>query len=69
MYETLFQTLERLHVSAEQNFEELAKEAERLAYYAYKACDWWVWGMLLIVCFTFIGMVIFMRIFPKPRYY
>jgi SNARE protein 1 len=43
----------------------LKVESERLETFNRRACKCWMWFMLVIVCSTFIVMVMFMRLFRK----
>ncbi|XP_072100167.1 vesicle transport protein USE1 [Mobula birostris] len=52
---------------ADQNFEKLKVESERLEQHAKKSVNWLLWLMLVVVCFIFISMILFIRIFPKLR--
>ncbi|XP_037789576.1 vesicle transport protein USE1-like [Penaeus monodon] len=40
---------------ADSNQTHLKVEANRLAEYNKRACNFWIWIMIIIVCFTFIG--------------
>ncbi|KAM6465907.1 vesicle transport protein USE1 isoform 1-T1 [Liasis olivaceus] len=61
------QTLTRSLKLADQNFEKLKAESDRLEQHAKKSVNWLLWLMLIIVCFIFISMILFIRIFPKLR--
>ncbi|ELT92025.1 hypothetical protein CAPTEDRAFT_205502 [Capitella teleta] len=51
---------------ADTNYGRLQVESSRLEKYLDESCcNWWMWVMLVLVCFTFIAMVVFMRLFPK----
>lgn len=63
----LFQTLTQSLKLADQNFEKLKAESDRLEQHAKKSVNWLLWLMLIIVCFIFISMILFIRIFPKLR--
>lgn len=52
---------------ADQNFEKLKDESDRLEQHAKKSVNWLLWIMLIVVCFIFIGMILFIRIFPKLK--
>ncbi|XP_032829762.2 vesicle transport protein USE1 [Petromyzon marinus] len=52
---------------ADVNYEKLKVESERLEQHTKRAANWWIWIMLVVVCFIFITMILFIRIFPKPR--
>ncbi|ROT61570.1 Vesicle transport protein USE1 [Penaeus vannamei] len=58
-------TLDKSSKVADSNQTHLKVEANRLAEYNKRACNFWIWIMIIIVCFTFIGMVVFIRIFPR----
>ncbi|XP_067417704.1 vesicle transport protein USE1 isoform X3 [Emydura macquarii macquarii] len=61
------QTLSQSLRMADQNFEKLKDESERLEQHAKKSVNWLLWIMLIVVCFIFISMILFIRIFPKLR--
>ncbi|XP_060640849.2 vesicle transport protein USE1 [Anolis sagrei] len=61
------QTLSHSLRLADQNFEKLKDESERLEQHAKKSVNWLLWLMLIVVCFIFISMILFIRIFPKLR--
>ncbi|XP_019339627.1 vesicle transport protein USE1 isoform X1 [Alligator mississippiensis] len=61
------QTLSQSLRMADHNFEKLKDESERLEQHAKKSVNWLLWIMLIIVCFIFISMILFIRIFPKLR--
>ncbi|KAJ7421219.1 hypothetical protein WISP_43648 [Willisornis vidua] len=52
---------------ADQNFEKLKDESDRLEQHAKKSVNWLLWLMLIVVCFIFISMILFIRIFPKLK--
>ncbi|XP_066952118.1 vesicle transport protein USE1 isoform X3 [Macrobrachium rosenbergii] len=52
---------------ADSNQVHLKIESNRLADYNKRGCNFWIWIMIIFVCFTFIGMVMFIRIFPKRQ--
>ncbi|XP_065100617.1 vesicle transport protein USE1 isoform X2 [Paramisgurnus dabryanus] len=52
---------------ADVNFEKLKTESDRLEQHAKKSVNWFLWLMLIIVSFTFISMILFIRLFPKLR--
>ncbi|XP_051828060.1 vesicle transport protein USE1 [Antechinus flavipes] len=52
---------------ADQNFEKLKTESERLEQHAKKSVNWLLWIVLIFVCFIFISMILFIRIFPKLK--
>ncbi|KAG8454852.1 hypothetical protein GDO86_001175 [Hymenochirus boettgeri] len=61
------QTLTHSLKLADQNFEKLKMESDRLEQHAKKSVNWILWIMLIFVCFTFISMILFIRIFPRLR--
>ncbi|XP_028672140.1 vesicle transport protein USE1 isoform X1 [Erpetoichthys calabaricus] len=61
------QTLKHSIRLADLNFEKLKAESERLEQHTKKSVNWVLWVMLIIVCFIFISMILFIRIFPKLR--
>lgn len=63
----LFQTLSQSMRQADMNFEKLKTESERLEQHAKKSVNWPLWLMLILVSFTFISMILFIRIFPRLR--
>nr|XP_006821590.1 PREDICTED: vesicle transport protein USE1-like [Saccoglossus kowalevskii] len=50
---------------ADINYDKLDVESKRLEAHTKKACNWWVWIMMAIVCLTFVWMIMFIRMFPK----
>ncbi|KAK2499286.1 hypothetical protein MC885_018188 [Smutsia gigantea] len=65
--ELLGMTLSHSLKMADQNLEKLKTESERLEQHTQKAVNWLLWAMLIIVCFIFISMIIFIRIMPKLK--
>ncbi|KAG5276136.1 hypothetical protein AALO_G00128260 [Alosa alosa] len=61
------QTLSHSMRQADVNFEKLKTESDRLEQHAKKSVNWFLWLMLILVSFTFISMILFIRIFPKLR--
>ncbi|XP_059864083.1 vesicle transport protein USE1 isoform X1 [Lagenorhynchus albirostris] len=61
------QTLSHSLKMADQNLEKLKTESERLEQHTQKSVNWLLWAMLIIVCFIFIGMILFIRIMPKLK--
>ncbi|XP_038628701.1 vesicle transport protein USE1 [Tachyglossus aculeatus] len=61
------QTLSHSLKMADQNFEKLKTESERLEQHTKKSVNWLLWIMLILVCFIFISMILFIRIFPKLK--
>jgi len=62
------ETLERTAVLAEGNTENLQQNTSKIGEYVRRSCQYWLWIMLAIVSFTFLWIVVFIRMFPK-RYY
>ncbi|XP_054646935.1 vesicle transport protein USE1 isoform X2 [Dunckerocampus dactyliophorus] len=61
------QTLSQSMRQADLNFEKLKTESERLEQHAKKSVNWLLWLMLILVSFTFISMILFIRLFPRLR--
>ncbi|KAM5238280.1 vesicle transport protein USE1 isoform 2-T2 [Ctenodactylus gundi] len=61
------QTLSHSLKMADQNLEKLKTESERLEQHTQKAVNWLLWAMLVIVCFIFISMILFIRIVPRLK--
>ncbi|KAG9350667.1 hypothetical protein JZ751_024556 [Albula glossodonta] len=61
------QTLTQSMRHADLNFEKLKTESERLEQHTKKSVNWLLWLMLILVCFTFISMILFIRLFPRLR--
>uniref|UniRef100_A0A8P4GLY6 Vesicle transport protein USE1 n=1 Tax=Dicentrarchus labrax TaxID=13489 RepID=A0A8P4GLY6_DICLA len=61
------QTLGQSMRQADLNFEKLKTESERLEQHTKKSVNWLLWLMLILVSFTFISMILFIRIFPRLR--
>ncbi|XP_075706975.1 vesicle transport protein USE1 [Rhinoderma darwinii] len=61
------QTLTQSLKLADQNFEKLKTESDRLEQHAKKSVNWLLWIMLIFVCCTFISMILFIRLFPRLR--
>ncbi|XP_032567833.1 vesicle transport protein USE1 [Chiroxiphia lanceolata] len=61
------QTLSHSLRMADQNFEKLKDESDRLEQHTKKSVNWLLWIMLIVVCFIFISMILFIRIFPKLK--
>ncbi|KFQ97945.1 Vesicle transport protein USE1, partial [Opisthocomus hoazin] len=61
------QTLSHSLRMADQNFEKLKDESDRLEQHAKKSVNWLLWIMLIVVCFIFISMILFIRIFRKLK--
>ena len=56
------QTLSHSLKMADQNLEKLKTESERLEQHTQKSVNWLLWAMLIVVCFIFISMILFIRI-------
>lgn len=61
------QTLSHSLKMADQNLEKLKIESERLEQHAQKSVNWLLWAMLIVVCFVFISMILFIRIMPRLK--
>ncbi|XP_060934263.1 vesicle transport protein USE1 [Limanda limanda] len=61
------QVLSQSMRQADLNFEKLKTESERLEQHTKKSVNWLLWLMLVLVSFTFISMILFIRIFPRLR--
>ncbi|XP_037530569.1 vesicle transport protein USE1 [Nematolebias whitei] len=61
------QTLTQSMRQADLNYEKLKTESERLEQHTKKSVNWLLWLMLILVSFTFISMILFIRIFPRLR--
>ncbi|XP_051981155.1 vesicle transport protein USE1-like isoform X2 [Xyrauchen texanus] len=61
------QTLSQSMRQADVNFDKLKTESERLEQHAKKSVNWFLWLMLIVVSFTFISMILFIRLFPRLR--
>jgi SNARE protein 1 len=59
------EVLEKSSKQIDVNQDKLKVESEKLETFTKRACKCWVWFMLALVCSTFIGMVLFMRLFRK----
>lgn len=64
-----WQTLSQSMRQADLNFEKLKTESERLEQHTKKSVNWLLWLMLILVSFTFISMILFIRIFPRLRWW
>lgn len=60
--------LEKTAVLAEGNTDNLKQNTSKIGEYVRRSCQYWLWIMLFIVSFTFLWIVVFIRMFPK-RYY
>ncbi|XP_063770461.1 vesicle transport protein USE1 [Pseudophryne corroboree] len=59
------QTLSQSLRLADHNSEKLKTESDRLEQHAKKSVNWLLWMILIFVCFTFISMILFIRLFPR----
>ncbi|KAF3834781.1 hypothetical protein F7725_027339 [Dissostichus mawsoni] len=50
-----------------QDNQKLKTESERLEQHTKKSVNWLLWLMLILVSFSFISMILFIRIFPRLR--
>ena len=58
--------LEQSSAQADSNLEKLNIETKRVGEFSARGnCRCWIWLMMVIVLFTFIGMVLMMRLFSK----
>ncbi|KAK8374278.1 hypothetical protein O3P69_007776 [Scylla paramamosain] len=57
--------IDKANKTADSNQDHLKVQAERLSEYNKRACNFWIWIMIIFVCFMFISMVMFIRIFPR----
>lgn len=58
-------TLENSTKLADNNFEKLKRESERLEELTQTPCSMWLWIMIITVCAVFMWMIMFIRLFPK----
>nr|XP_033813137.1 vesicle transport protein USE1 [Geotrypetes seraphini] len=61
------QTISNSLRMADQNLEKLKTESDRLEQHAKKSVNWLLWIMLIVVCFIFVSMILFIRIFPRLK--
>lgn len=54
---------------AEVNTSGLRTNSERLSDFVRRSCQYWLWISLALVCFTFLWIVVFIRMFPKRVVY
>jgi len=62
------ETLESTKRLAEKNMDKLEKSNSVVADFVRRSCQYWLWITLAIVLFTFLWMVLFIRMFPKKNY-
>ena len=61
--------LEASSAMADSNLDKLKIETERVGEFSARGnCRCWIWLMMVLVVFTFIGMVLMMRLFSKKVY-
>ena len=61
--------LEASSSMADSNLDKLKVETERVGEFSARGnCRRWIWLMMVLVMFTFIGMVLKMRLFSKKVY-
>ena len=59
------QVLEGTGSIADDNSINLRSNSNKLEGIVSRSCQYWLWISLALVCFSFLGMVVFIRIFPK----
>ncbi|OQV17789.1 putative Vesicle transport protein USE1 [Hypsibius exemplaris] len=64
-----FKVIDKATAVADRNALRLDKETEKLAEQNKKNTSWWVLLALIGLFVIFVMMVLFMRLFPKPRAY
>lgn len=57
--------LDKSNMQAERNRARLQTESSRLSEINSRCCRCWLWLMIAVVCVTFLGMVVFIRLFQK----
>lgn len=57
--------LEKTNQFTESNVSNLRKNTDKIREFASAACEYWLWISLTLVIFSFLFMVIFIRLFPK----
>jgi len=62
------ENIEKSSRLTDQNYDRLKVESGRLEQHTKRSCNWWIWIMLVLVCVTFIWMIMFMKLFPKKNY-
>lgn len=56
--------------TAEKNADNLKGVNEHLETKVSKSCfNCWIWMMIMIIMIVFVMMVLFMKLFPKKKYY
>lgn len=61
------QVLEGASRHADSNLSGLRQNSDRLTDFVRRSCQYWLWISLAIVCFSFLWIVVFIRMFPKQR--
>lgn len=59
------QVLEGAARHADSNISGLRQNSDRLGDFVRRSCHYWLWISLAIVCFAFLWIVVFIRMFPK----
>ena len=59
------QVLEGASRHADNNIVGLRQNSDRLSDFVKRSCQYWLWISLAIVCFTFLWIIVFIRMFPK----
>ncbi|XP_046437691.1 vesicle transport protein USE1-like isoform X4 [Daphnia pulex] len=60
-------TLEKANILAEENQTNLQTQTQKLQERSGFCTRCWVWLFLLLVCMSFIAMIVFMRLFKKKK--
>lgn len=50
---------------ADANISGLRQNSDRLTDFVRRSCHYWLWISLAVVCFAFLWIVVFIRMFPK----
>lgn len=50
---------------ADSNFDGLKSSSEKLTEFVKRSCQYWLWISLALVSFTFLWIIVFIRLFPK----
>lgn len=50
---------------ADSNLSGLRQNSDRLTDFVRRSCQYWLWISLALVCFSFLWIVVFIRMFPK----
>ncbi|XP_054160902.1 vesicle transport protein USE1-like [Oppia nitens] len=59
------ESLEKSSSLAQRNTDNLKGNTVKISEYVRRSCQYWLWIMLFIVVFTFLWIVVFIRLFPK----